>query len=156
MPWRGKEDVRESGCLLIADTEVGQNPGSGETKALGPSSISASLPPNLPFRTEALQTTSAALPLPPPRPARPRALQLTALRQGSLCHACQSSANIRLRGGTGTAPSGAPAPQLLPPHLPTSGFLPGPNMAFQVSRPLPRVTCQNARLRGRTFRLLAP
>lgn len=120
MPWRGQEEVRESGRLLTADAEAGQNPGSGETKALRPSPTPAPRPRGLPFRPSPLRRTGAALSLPPPRPARPRAQQLTALRQGSLCHACQSSANIRPGGGTGTAPSGAPQ---LPSHFRHSFFL---------------------------------
>jgi hypothetical protein len=51
---------------------------------------------------------------PPPRPKRPRAPQLTSFRQCFLCHACQSSANIRLRDGNGNRPLGGPQ---LPNHF---------------------------------------
>lgn len=44
-------------------------------------------------------------------------------------------------------PRGALSSQPLPPYLlPTSGLLPGPNMAFLVLRPLPAITCQSDRL----------
>lgn len=51
--------------------------------------------------------------------------------------------------GMGTAPSGALSSQPLPPYLlPTSGLLPGQNMAFLVLRPLPAITCQSDSLWG--------
>lgn len=62
MPCGGQEEVRESGCLLFAGAEVGQNPGSKDTKALAPNSTPAPLPRIFPFLTQFLQMTRAALP----------------------------------------------------------------------------------------------
>lgn len=116
IPCARQEEVRERDCLLIAGAEVGQNPSSKEIQALGPNPTPAPLPRIFPFPTQVLHITRTALPHhhSPPRPARPRALQLTAFQQCSLCHACQSSANIRLRGGSGNRPLGGP---LAPNHF---------------------------------------
>lgn len=125
MPCGGQEEVRESGCLLIAGAEVGQNPGSEETKALGPNSTPAPLPRIFPFATQFLQMTKAALlhqqpTAPTPRPARPRALQLTAFSSAPFATPVKARQTSGSEVGMGTAPSGAPpAPQSLPPYLPT-------------------------------------
>lgn len=101
-----------------------------------------------PFATQFLQMTKAALlhhhlTTPPPRPARPRALQLTAFSSAPFATPVKARQTSGSEVGMGTAPSGAPAPQTLPPYLlPISGLLPGPNMAFLVLRPLPAVTAK--------------
>lgn len=93
---------------------MGQNPGSEETKALGPNSTPAPLPRIFPFATQFLQMTKAALlhqqpTAPTPRPARPRALQLTAFSSAPFATPVKARQTSGSEVGMGTAPSGAPS-----------------------------------------------
>lgn len=142
MPCGGQEEVRESGCLLFAGAEMGQNPGSEETKALKPNSTPAPLSRIFPFPTQFLQMTRAALP------------HHHAQRDPALCSSprsgnASSATPVKARQtsgsevGMGTAPSGAPS-------SPTTSAISSTYFrlaarfkhGFLVLRPLPANTCQ--------------
>lgn len=104
----GQEQVRESGCLLIAGAEMGQNPGSAETQALGPNSTPAPLPRIFPFPTQFLPMTREAL-------AHHHAQRDPALRSSPRSGDASSATPVKARQtsgsevGMGTAPSRAPS-----------------------------------------------
>lgn len=98
--------------------QEGQAPGSRSTP---PPSLGSSPSGPQPFRRP-----RQSLPCPRHHPGRPRAQQLTAAALRSFCHACHSSANIRLRCKTGTASSRSP-------HSPATSATPPTHF-----RPLPR------------------